>query len=127
MHFGGNMKFLWTTIHVKDMEESLNFYQQVVGLKLVNRFNAGPEMEICFLGEDDTKLELICSSKITNIQPGNAVSLGFKVESLDDMMNLLKEKNIAIKTGPVQPNPGLKYIIVLDPNGVKIQFAQQSV
>lgn len=121
------MKFLWTTIHVKDMEESLNFYQEVVGLKLVNRFNAGPEMEICFLGEDDTKLELISSSKITNIQPGNSVSLGFKVESLDVMMNLLKEKNIAIKTGPVQPNPGLKYIIVLDPNGVKIQFAQQSV
>ncbi|MDF2617198.1 MAG: Glyoxalase/bleomycin resistance protein/dioxygenase [Sedimentibacter sp.] len=120
------MKFLWTTIHVKDMEESLNFYQEVVGLKLVNRFNAGPEMEICFLGEDDTKLELIFSKKMNNIQPGNAVSLGFKVESLDEMINLLKEKGIEIKTGPVQPNPSLKYLIVLDPNGVKIQFAQQS-
>ncbi|KAF5038532.1 Glyoxalase/Bleomycin resistance protein/Dioxygenase superfamily protein [anaerobic digester metagenome] len=119
------MKFLWTTIHVKDMEESLNFYQEVVGLKLVNRFNAGPEMEICFMGEDDTKLELICSSKIKNIQPGNAVSLGFKVESLDEMINIVNEKGIEIKTGPVQPNPDLKYFIALDPNGVKIQFAEQ--
>jgi lactoylglutathione lyase len=120
------MKFLWTTIQVKDMEESLNFYQEVVGLNLVNRFNAGPEMEICFLGEDDTKLELICSKKINNFQPGNAVSLGFKVESLDEMINLVKDKGIEIKTGPVQPNPSLKYLIVLDPNGVKIQFAEQS-
>nr|WP_300094095.1 VOC family protein [Sedimentibacter sp.] len=120
------MKFLWTTIHVKDMEESLKFYQDVVGLKLVNRFNAGPEMEICFLGEDDTKLELICSEKFKNIQAGNAVTLGFNVNSLDEMISLVNEKGIGIKTGPVQPNPNLKYFIVLDPNGVKIQFAEQS-
>ncbi|HCX61202.1 MAG TPA: glyoxalase, partial [Clostridiales bacterium] len=60
------MKFLWTTIHVKNMEESLAFYQDVVGLKLMNRFNAGPGMEISFLGEGETKLELICSEKFHN-------------------------------------------------------------
>lgn len=27
------MKFLWATINVKDMEESLSFYQEIVGLK----------------------------------------------------------------------------------------------
>ena len=120
------MKFLWTTIHVNDMEESLKFYQEVVGLKLATRFNAGPGMEICFLGEDGTKLELIYSEKFKNIEAGNAVSLGFKVDSLDEIQNLVKEKGIDIKTGPVQPNPSLKYFIILDPNGVKVQFAEQS-
>lgn len=119
------MKFLWTTIHVKNMDESLKFYKEVVGLNLVHRFDAGPGMEISFLGEDNTKLELICSEKFKNIEAGNAVTLGFKVESLDDQIKLVNEKGIQIKTGPVQPNSDLKYFIILDPNGVKIQFAEQ--
>ncbi len=119
------MKFLWTTIHVRNMEESLEFYQEVVGLKLVKQFNSAPGMEIAFLGQDDTKLELICSEKFKNIEAGNAVSLGFKVDSLDEMISVVNEKKIQIKTGPVQPNPNLKYFIVLDPNGVKIQFTEQ--
>lgn len=120
------MKFLWTTILVKDMEETLKFYQEVVGLKLDRRFSPTPGMEICFLGEDDTKLEVIHNEKFKNIDPGNAVTLGFKVDSLDEMIKFVNEKNIEIKTGPVQPNPHLKYIIVQDPNGIKVQFAEQS-
>lgn len=121
------MKFLWTTILVKDMEETLKFYQEVVGLKLDRRFSPAPGMEICFLGEDDTKLEVICSEKFKNIDPGNAVTLGFKVDSLDEMIKFVNEKKIVIKTGPVQPNPHLKYFIVQDPNGIKVQFAEQTV
>jgi lactoylglutathione lyase len=45
------MKFLWTTILVDNMDESVKFYEEVVGLKLTKRFQAGPGMEISFLGE----------------------------------------------------------------------------
>lgn len=119
------MKFLWTTIHVKNMEESLKFYEEVVGLKLANRFNAGPGMEISFLGEDDTKLELICSEKFQSFNPGNGVSMGFKVESLDEALHMVNEKGYEVVTGPVNPNPHLGYFIFLDPNGYKIQLAEQ--
>lgn len=119
------MKFLWTTVHVKNMEESLNFYQNIVGLKLTDRFNVTPTMEISFLGEDDTKLELICNDNFKNIIAGNAVSLGFKVDSLDKMLELVKSRGIEIKSGPTQPNPNLKYFIISDPNGLKVQFAEQ--
>ncbi len=119
------MKFLWTTILVKNMEETLKFYQEIAGLKLDRRFNAGPGMEICFLGEGETKLEVICNEKFKNIDAGNAVTLGFKVDSLDEMIKFVNEKGIEIKTGPVQPNPNIKYFIVQDPNGIKVQFAEQ--
>lgn len=119
------MKFLWTTILVKDMEETLKFYQEVVGLKIDRRFKPGHGMEICFLGEDDTKLEVIHSDKIKNIDPGNAVTLGFSVDSLDEMIKFVNEKGIEVKTGPVQPNPQVRYFIIQDPNGVKVQFAEQ--
>ena len=119
------MKFLWTSIFVKDLDESLKFYQEIVELKFVDRFKAGPDMEIAFLGDGETKIELICSQKLKNMNAGNAVSLGFKVDSLEEKLNFVKEKGIEIKTGPVQPNPDLKYFMILDPNGLKIQFAEQ--
>ena len=60
-----------------------------------------------------------------NLNSGNRVTLGFKVESLDEMIDFIKNKGIKITTGPVQPNPNIKYFIIQDPNGVKIQFAEQ--
>lgn len=43
------MKFCWSTLKVKDMEESLKFYKEIVGLSEEQRFNAGPDTEIVFL------------------------------------------------------------------------------
>lgn len=44
------MKFCGCTITVKDLEEVLNFYQEIVGLSLNRRFAAGPGREVAFLG-----------------------------------------------------------------------------
>ena len=119
------MKFLWTTILVNNMDESLKFYEGILGLKLADRFQAGPGMEISFLGEGETKIELICNENLKKLDAGNRVTLGFNVESLDEMVQFVKDKGINIITGPVQPNPRIKYFIIQDPNGVKIQFAEQ--
>ncbi|HAS90712.1 MAG TPA: glyoxalase [Clostridiales bacterium] len=119
------MKFLWTTILVNNMDDSLKFYEEIVGLKMTERFQAGPGMEISFLGEGETKVELIYNEKFKKLDAGNRVTLGFKVESLDEKINFIKEKGIKIITGPIEPNPSIKYFIIKDPDGVKIQFAQQ--
>jgi lactoylglutathione lyase len=120
------MKFLWTTIHVNNMDESLNFYKDVVGLKLKERFISNPGMEIAFLGDEETKIELICNKNLkSTMDAGKAISLGFKVDSVDDKIEFIKKIGIDIKSGPIQPNPSIKYFFVLDPNGVKIQFVEQ--
>ena len=120
------MKFLWTRILVNNMDESLKFYEEIVGIKLVDRFPAGPGMEISFLGEGETKVELICNENLKKLDAGSRVTLGFKVESLDEKISFIKEKGINIITGPIQPNPSIKYFIIKDPNGVKIQFAEKT-
>ncbi|MEL7654896.1 MAG: VOC family protein [Bacillota bacterium] len=119
------MKFLWTTLHVKDMEESLNFYREIVGLPLENRFPAGPGMEISFLGNGETKVELICRKDCGEIDLGKDISLGFSVDSLDEKIAFIKEKGLEIHSGPFQPNPSTRCFFVLDPNGLKIQFAEE--
>ncbi|MBM7614146.1 VOC family protein [Alkaliphilus hydrothermalis] len=99
------MKFCWSTLFVNNMEESLKFYQEIIGLKEDRRFKAGPEMEIAFLGDGETKVELIWDAKNQDVNLGKDISLGFQVDSLDDMMTFVKEKGIDIHSGPFQPNP----------------------
>ncbi len=117
------MKFCWSTLNVKDLNESIKFYEEIVGLKVVRRFPAGPGMEIAFLGEGETKIELIFNNKI-EINVGPDISWGFEVDSVDEMMSFVQEKGIQIESGPFQPSPHSKYFFVLDPNGMRIQFFQ---
>ena len=36
------MKFCWVTINVKDLSESIRFYEDIIGLPLMSQFPAGP-------------------------------------------------------------------------------------
>ena len=119
------MKFLWTTLYVKDLEESLKFYQDIIGLEIDRRFNAGEEREIVFLGNGETKVELIYDAKNLDIEIGKDISLGFQTANLDEMIQFVKSRNIDIHSGPIQANPGTRFFYILDPNGLKIQFVEQ--
>lgn len=118
------MKFCWCTLAVRNMDESIKFYQEIVGLKLGNKFETPDGTEIAFLGEGETQVELICENNNKQINLNQDISLGFIVESVDKMMEFVKEKGIAIESGPFQPNPHVKFFFVLDPNGLKIQFVE---
>lgn len=118
------MKFCWTTINVTDMDRSISFYRDIVGLRVVRRVEPNPDMELAFLGEGDTQVELICHKDAAEVELGKDISLGFVVESLDDFSEELKTKNIGIHSGPFQPNPFIRFLFVLDPDGLKIQFVE---
>lgn len=123
---GKEMAFLWTTITVKNMEESLKFYQEIVGLPLSRRFGAGPGVEISFLGDDETKVELIRIEEMEMPNIGTDISMGFAVKSIDEKIAFLEEKGIKLHSGPFAPNPHTKYFFIIDPNGLKIQFVEMA-
>lgn len=118
------MKFCWSTLRVKDMDKSLKFYEEIVGLKVVQRLKAGPEMEIAFLGDGETKIELIYNENNKDINVGKDISWGFEVKSVDDMIDFIEKKGLTVESGPFQPNPHVKFFYVIDPNGLKIQFVE---
>jgi len=119
------MKFCWSTLMVKNLEESLKFYKEIVGLNVSRKFNAGPGVEIAFLGDGETKVELICNKALKEVSFGHDISLGFEVISVDKMMAFIKEKGLDIHSGPFQPNPHMKFFYVSDPDGLKIQFVEK--
>ena len=118
------MKFCWSTLVVKDMEESLKFYQEVVGLKENRRIKGGKGVDIVFLGEGETQIELMSSPQPRDINMGSDISLGFEVESVDQKLAEIQALGVEIHGGPFQPNPHVKFFYVLDPNGLKIQFVE---
>lgn len=118
------MKFCWTTLTVANLEASLSFYTEVVGLSVDRRMKPSPEMELVFLGSGETKLELIRDSRAQAASMGGAISIGFEVESMDRLAETLKARGLAIHSGPFQPNPHTRFLFVLDPDGLKVQFVE---
>lgn len=118
------MKFCWVTLNVSNMDKSLSFYKNVVGLSVERSMKPNPNMEINFLGNGDTQVELIYDTKNDKRNYGNDVSLGFEVESIDKMLEDLNKQNIKVQSGPHQPNPTIKFIYVSDPDGMKVQFVE---
>lgn len=119
------MKFLWTTLQAKDLNESVAFYQDLIGLKLNQRHVAGPGIEMAFLGEGDTQIELICNKNNKEEVLGKGITMGFKVVSLEDTMKIVKEQGILVTKEIIKPTPYVKFFFVKDPNGFDIQFVEQ--
>lgn len=115
--------FLWATLTVKNLNESIKFYTDIVGLEVVERITAGPGLEIAFLGKGETKVELK-SSNGEETHMGKDVSLGFAVDSLDEKIKFIESKGISIHSGPFAPNPHTRFFYIKDPDGIKIQFLE---
>jgi len=106
------------------MEKSVKFYREIAGLAECRRFTSGAGTEICFLGGGETKVELICGPDHPVPAPAQGVSLGFEVKSLDETLELVKEKGVQVDSGPFQPNPHIRFFFVKDPDGVSVQFVE---
>ncbi len=121
------MKYLWTTIYVKNLDESITFYSDLLELKVLKRFPAGPGVEIAFMGngiDDETLVELLADSNNYTVNYSEFISIGFATSSIDIMMDKLKSKNIPLHSGPIE-TPGSKFFSIKDPNGLSIQYFQQ--
>ena len=119
------MKYCWSTLRVKDLDESVKFYSEIIGLKIQKKFNQGDDIEICFLGEGETKIELIYDNEYNSECTGEGISIGFEVDSLIEFIEFLKEKGIKVHSGPFSPNPKFKFLFITDPSGYKVQVVEK--
>lgn len=119
------MKYRFVTVTVKDMEESAKFYKEVLGLKEARRFTPQPGVEIMFLKDEaGSAIELISHDGGEVVGGKIPVSIGFDVESLEDTVAILKDKNVVISRGPLGAPGGVRFLFVKDPNGVEIEFIE---
>ena len=120
------MELQLTTIHVNDLEESVQFYQDVLKLEEVKRFEARPGVEISILQDQGGTIELITGErKIEN--ENSQMALGFKVKDLDFTIEKLEKQGVEILNGPIETDNGSKLAFIEDPNGIEITFIENLV
>ncbi|MBU5426406.1 VOC family protein [Tissierella pigra] len=119
------MKLNWVTIYVSNLEKSLYFYTKILGLNVSVKFG-DENHQIVMLGEaDETKIELIFESNTKIENPGKGVSIGLETDNLENLIEELN--NIGYKvTGPISPNPHIRFFFVQDPDGYTIQLIGKS-
>jgi len=110
-----NYNFKVATIIAEDIDQSIDFYRDVLGFKLVRKFyqEAGG---LCLMqSPDGASIELIDSKAF----PTGFWSLGMEVDDFDAAIADLREKGMEFIYGP-QELPLGKLAGMEDPNGVKI-------
>lgn len=116
------MKYLWTTIKVKNMKESLHFYEDLLGLKIKKEKHITEGFDLAFLDLGESDIELLCNNKM-DCTIGNGVTIGFEVDSIDEIREKLEKEGFEV--GKEQsPEEGMKYVIVKDPNGLGVQLVE---
>ncbi len=128
------MKFLHGMIRVKDIEKSLRFYQDFLGLKLAKV----SELEDCklYFLEDDFGHRAI--ELTANFETPEKYELGecfghfaFGVKSLDEIGTKLKEFGYEWLWEPFvlnrvnEPNKKTKIAFICDPDGVEIELIEK--
>jgi len=121
------LKILHTSITVKDMEESIQFYRDVVGLELISRMEI-PEnqAEIAFLGdkETDARLELTYWREKKDWNEGDELDhIAFAVSDMEKAMKRFRKLNVEITKEPYSLQGSTTRIaFIKDPNGIWLEI-----
>ena len=116
------MKLESVTFQTNNLKERIQFYETVLGLKIMRDMRGKGVHDIVFMGneETDTQIELIEEEEGYE---GRHLSLGFHTD------NVMTERERIVKMGldpspVISPEPGVCFFFVQDPNGMDIQFIQ---
>ncbi|EEL50114.1 MULTISPECIES: VOC family protein [Bacillus cereus group] len=115
-------------IMVADLETSISFYEEIVGLKLIKRMgHPNPNLKLAFLGVEgaqETILELIEGYNPSLPAEGKVHHICFKVDSLEDEIERLKKLKVTfLLSDEIETLPdGTRYIFFAGPDGEWIEF-----
>jgi lactoylglutathione lyase len=101
-------------INVSDMDRSIKFYTEVLGLNLRTRVRLSEQSELAFLAIGDAELELVATGgAIEHARQGVVNHLAFTVDDVSAVLEHLKKHGVHL----LNDEP-----IVVEPLGVKVAF-----
>ena len=123
------MKFLHTMIRVKDIKKSLEFYEKLIGLKLVKEKRLD-DCNLYFLSDQQGEVQIELTYNDETPDGGYELGSGFghfafEVESMDDISKKLKELGYEYFYEPFKLSAvGSLIAFVKDPDGYEIEFIE---
>ena len=122
-------KLLHTRMRVNDIERTVQFYQNALGLTVVRRSVSPRGAQIVFLATPNSEEEIeICwlpNSPSVQVQP-DLTHLAFEVEDLTDFGLHLAEHGIKYSDGPHMKEDGGGIAFIDAPEGYEIELIQMA-
>ena len=103
---------------VSNMEKSIRFYRDTLGLPLKTKSKDWTEFY-----SSNTVLALHPARKKNNLKTGSGMLIGFEVSDLDATVKILKRKRVKFFKTPKE-EPFGKHAIIQDPDGHLISLAE---
>ena len=121
-------KLLHNRMRVSDLDQTINFYANVLGLEVLERKTSPRGSQLAFLRVPNSE-ELI---ELTSFPPSGPVKvqedlvhLAFQVESLDDTIASLNAQGVKITDGPTQTSSGSRFIFIDAPDGYEVELIER--
>jgi lactoylglutathione lyase len=115
-------------MRVSDLDQTIRFYTDVLGLEVLERKTSPRGSHLAFLKVPNSE-ELI---ELTSFPPSGPVTvqedlvhLAFQVDSLDDTITTLTAKGIRVTDGPTTTSSGSRFIFIDAPDGYEIELIER--
>src|SRR3989442_15874157 len=121
-------KLLHTRYRVSDLERTVRFYRDVLGLQERSRHKSPRGSELVFMKapESDEEIELCYypASGPVQVQP-DLTHLAFEVDDLETFPRELEKKGCKLSDGPTKSSSGSVFAFVDAPEGYEIELIQR--
>jgi lactoylglutathione lyase len=120
-------KLLHTRYRVNDLERTVKFYKEVLGLEEVRRNKSPRGSELAFLkapgSEELIEITYFPGSGPVQVQP-DLTHLAFEVESLEEFGKHLEKLGLKFSDGPTKSSSGSVFAFIDAPEGYEIELIQ---
>ena len=122
------IKLLHTRYRVNDLERTVKFYREILGLEEIKRHKSPRGSELVFLKAPKSaeEIEICCfpGSSSVQVQP-DLTHLAFEVDSLDEFARHLATQGLKYSDGPTTSSSGTTFAFVDAPEGYEIELIQK--
>lgn len=121
-------KLLHTRYRVTDLEKTVSFYRDVLGLKEIRRHTSGRGSQLVFLKapQSEEEIEICKFDESGPVQVGaDLTHLAFEVEDLDEFARKSAEKGYPLSDGPHSGSSG-RIAFIDAPEGYEIELIERA-
>jgi lactoylglutathione lyase len=125
----GIKKLLHTRYRVNDLEKTVAFYRDVLGLRETGRHKSPRGSELVFMKAPESEEEIeLCSYPAAGpvrVQ-ADLTHLAFEVDDLEAFTRQLEKKGVKLSDGPTKSTTGMVFAFVDAPEGYEIELIQRA-
>ena len=118
-------KLLHTRMRVDDLERTVKFYQDALGLEVSNRHTSPRGAQLVFLktpgSEEEIELCQLPGSEPVKVQP-DLMHLAFRVDDMKAFAMNLEKKGYQLSDGPLQTGDGHWIAFIDAPEGYEVEL-----